>query len=385
MHNIQVRPMILTHINKTLPLLILTCNILVAQEKLFSAADTIKIKFENEYKEQVNRKLLTFAHSLGKNPELVLNMVATFYSQTCQAPENCTWLAYLQLPVLNLQKTLAYFNLSRKVNKHVYAPYVETIIEKLNTPIDSTLATPGEVQDMRTAQEENLATLADHPVLNEQASLLFAQEWPYYSVRFDLEAHKSILEKLKESFETHKQQLALMEQNDINLETFNIRLEQKINALNHAIQIITYKEAIKTIIKNPLAFIMHHIKNNCLLEELEKYKVAFPLTYINDFFKSHNPDSNSLLHEICTNLELSDQQKIKAIRLFEENGIHINEHNKDGKTPLDLLKKDTDHKIRQILIDLGGQHSLPKVISLKKSYDTPPASPQPKQVTFESK
>lgn len=376
--------MILSHTNKILSLLILTCNI-VAQEKLSSAADTLKIKFENKYKEYANQKLLAFAHSIRKSPELFLDSVTTFYSQTCQAPENRTWLAYLQSPVLNLQKTLAYFNVSREVNKRVYTPYIETIIEKLNTPIDSTLATPDEVQNMRTAQEENLATLANHPVLNKQASLLFAQEWPFYSVRFDLEAHKSKLEKLKESFEIHKQQLSLAEQNDINLEKFSIRLEQKINALNRAIQIITYRETIKTIIKNPLTFIIHHIKNNCLLEELEKYKVAFPLTYINDSFKSQNPDGNSLLHEICINSELSDQQKESAIRFLEENGIHINEHNKEGKTPLDLLKKETDTKVKQILIDLGGQNSLPKVTSLKKSYDTPPASPQPKQVTFEIK
>lgn len=354
------------------------CAALAQENAIVQTPDALARKFEAEFKKTTNEKFLAFAGSVGKNPEIFLSTVSIFYSQTCQSLENRTWYAYLRHPYLNFQKSIAYLSLSRSVNQQVYTPHVKTVIERMSRPIDLSLATSTEHQDMRDAQIDCLATLTDHPALAQKAAALFAQQWAFNSVLMDLTSQQENLKALKEAFEHDKQkQLALSEQNDNEVVKLKKRIKQNIYSLTRAIDAIAYRQEINEINQDPLAFILQRIRNKCLKDALKKCEHAFSTEEINKLFKAKNDRGNGLIHELCISSELSDDQKEYGIRILEEQyGININEYNTEGKTALDLIDLDPkNNATKQVLRVLGGEKSLPKVASLKKSFDTPPSSP----------
>lgn len=355
---------------------------LYCQEKTTSTTPPVALaqKFEAEYEKNVNAKALTFANSLGKNPLYFLDVVSSFYTQTCHSPQNRTLYAYAKSPILNFRKCLAYFNLSRSVNARVFSPYVEEIIAKMSTTLDPSQFGTQTLQD---AHMEHLATLADHPILNQRAERLFKQEWEFESVQMDLESEETKLTSLQSKFDAEKEKLLLVEQTDGALVKINASLKKSINSLNRASQIISKRDALKKIIGNPYEFIFKCITNNCLEQELKKVKNVFSIDNLNEFYKSQHAQGNGLLHEICLDKQLSLAQKQSTIQFLENHGIHLNEHNAQRMTALDLVKNiPALSPLYQLLIDMGGQHSLPAVITLKKSFDTPPPSPD---VVFEVK
>ncbi|GMU19079.1 MAG: hypothetical protein AMXMBFR12_02710 [Candidatus Babeliales bacterium] len=365
--------MMLTSTHKIFFLLIFTQGILTSQEKLFNQADALLIKYKNKYEELVkHNKLLAFAQSVGKNPAIFLSSITPFYKKR-------SWWTSISSPFYSLKKLALYCSTARSINKAVYLPEAFSILTDANEP-----KTPWLTQEGHDQCVEKLETLAYSPELKKQATQKFNEEWPFLSVRLDLTSLQLELADLYNEFSIEKNKLCISEQTDNRFETFKAKCDKHIDLLRRAIYAISCKKDIAALNENAFAALFQLIKRNGTLEE-ESYMIAFPLEQVNVLYKTQNPDSNGLLHEICINSELSDQQKESTIRFLEEKGIHVNDHNKDGKTPLDLLKQDPENKIRQVLIDLGGQNSLPKVNSLRKSYDTPPASPQPKQVTFESK
>lgn len=351
------------------------CSI-YTQEKP-SCPNALIIKYKAEFNKKANQKLFALADTMKANPNYFLDNVFDFYTQMYQLPQNHTIFAYAQSPVLNFKKCCAYLRLAHKINEQIFYPHVNAIIEKMSTPLD-----PSHSQEFRDSQLEHLATLADDPFLNEQASDLFIKEWPFESIRIELEMHKSNLEALKVKFENEKQKLSLSEQNDISLERFTLKLTNNINVLNRTAQIIEHRKFLKKICTNPFAFITQCIQEDYLEETLERYTLLFPVKDQNELCKSLHPQGHGLLHEICLSTKLSTEQKITAIQILEKHDdIHINEHTVQGKTPLDVLSFTQENEaVRHILVSLGAQHALPKVISLKKSYDTPPSTPD---ITFD--
>ena len=368
-------------------ILFLICFIYIAtysQEKAnLSAPETLALNFDSKLKKISNKKLLDFAHSVKENPGDVLSIVSDFYTQICQSPENRTVYAYAKSPLLNAKKCWAYVGLSRKVNGKIYLPHVYAALEKMHKPIDP----EHNPVEMKEIHEEYLATLTDHPLLAQKAATLFEKEWACASVQLDLAAHQLEVAQLHDKFNEQKKKLFLSEQNDITLARFEVNLDKKFLLLRQAIYAILYQEKMSTLNKNVIAIIVQHIKTNSL-EDLQTCLIGFPLPSMNALCKIQNKEGNGLLHHICLSSELSDQQKYMAINflteisnLYEGQELHINEHNNEGKTPLDLVD-DTNTMLKKYLYCCGAEHALPKVTSLKKSYDTPPSTPN---VAFEVK
>lgn len=363
---------------KNIPFLI--CFIYIAtysQEKAaLPAPAALALNFHFKLKKISNKQLLDFAYSVKENPGNILNTVSDFYTQVCQSPKNRTVYAYAKSPLLNARKCWAYIGLSRKVNEKIYLPHVHAVLEKMSQPIDP----EHNPAQMKEIHEEYLATLTDHPVLTQKAAALFAKEWACVSVRLDLVAHHLELAQLHREFTEQKQRLYLSEQNDSALARLELDLDRKFSLLRQAMYAIDYQKKISALHKNVFAVIAQHIKTNSL-EDLQNCLIGFPLPSMNTLCKTQNKAGNGLLHHICLSSELSDQQKQIAVTFLseigdqsEDQGLYINEHNKEGKTPLDLV--DNAHTLlKECLLRLGGQHSLPKVSTLRKSFDTPPSSP----------
>lgn len=341
------------------------CTLIAQEKQTLTAPDALAKKFEAKFQETTKVKLLTFAQSVGKNPEIFLDNVPTFYSNTCQAAENRTCGAYMSSSLLNLKKSLAYICLSRSVNLQVYSCYVEEVLGRMNRPIDSTLETSSETKQMHDIQLQCLATITDHPALKQKAARLFAQEWALKSVQMDFTALAESFRGLESAFKNERQKLSLSEQNDNSLDTFNTKLTKTINTLNRAAEIITHKKTVKQIIKNPFGYIFDCIKDNSLEKELEEMQKLLLIDTINELCKAQNL-GNGLLHLICSSVELTSEQKQQAISILKKkHEMLINESNDFGKTPLDV---NVTPSIKDFLIGLGAKNAL-------LHYDTPPASP----------
>ncbi len=205
----------------------------------------------------------------------------------------------------------------------------------------------------------------------------------------DLAARAKQLTLLKESFESEKGKLSLAEQNDTKLAKLSEKFQQSINLVNRAAALINTRALIKKLNNDTHSYVVKHIYKHDLEKKLNKYKDLVSVEHINSLFKSQNDQGNGLLHVICQDNHLSDAQKEYAVTVLEDSGLHINEHNNNGETPLDLIET-TQSRITQLLRRLGAEHSLVKIDSLKKSYNTPPCSPgtesekkSKKMVTFE--
>lgn len=368
-----------------------TQNVITGQEKkaVMPAPTLLAQKFEAHQNQMGNDRLLFLAQMLNKDPFFFLPSVERFYEQSCQAKENRSLIAFLRTPCLNVQKIVAYMRLARTVNQQVYQPHINAVLEQMSSHIEPLAAQQDGIDKMRDAQAEYLANLADHPLLAKQAHELFASEWAYTSVGMDLAAHAKQLHLLKESFESEKQKLSLAEQNDTKLAKLSEKFQQSIKLLNRAAALINARALIKKLNNDTRSYVVKHIYKHDLEKKLNKYKDLVSVEHINSLFKSQNDQGNGLLHVICQDNHLSDAQKEYAVTVLEDSGLHINEHNNNGETPLDLIET-TQSRITQLLRSLGAEHSLVKIDSLKKSYDTPPCSPgtesekkSKKMVTFE--
>lgn len=357
-------------------IVLLTAIQLAAQEKkcLHGAPSRLTKSYETKLKQTVKSHLLSFAQSPTQNPELFLDTVVPFYLQTCQSQEHRTLMAYARMFCLNRQKVFAYLQLMRAVNQRVYQPHIDTVIARMSKSLDPQHMEPEESKKMQDVQMEYLAHPADHPALEKEAQEIFKQEWAHTSVSMDLEAHAQQLQDIKNLLESDKAKLSLSEQNDCSLENLGKKIERYINTLTRAAHLINGRNQIKELITDMPAFILNHITNQDLKEKINEYKEFMPVERMNEIFKSHHPEGYGLLHFICQKEDLSHAQKEYAIRILEEEGLHINDHNFRNKTPLDLVAADNTD-LAQLLIELGGQHSLKKITSLKKSYDSPPSSP----------
>lgn len=339
-----------------------------------SPSDLLK-QYEEIYQKRSNANLLSFSLLAKENPVFFLETIPSFYAHQAQ---NQSWNAYIQSPLLKIKKALAYAQLSRTINQQVYGQYANEIMYKMNQPIPEFISATDGVE-IHEWYEQKLATLTDDPQLAQQASTQFSREWPFHVLPIDLESYKNKLAELHQDFENQKQQLTLAEQHDGGLEKFKFKLESEHYALDRAIRAIVHRDTITHIQRNPLAFIIEHIKLRNLAQELKTCTKVFPLKMINTLLKGQHKNGNGLLHEVCINSELTSDQKIYAVYILENHvndhdGININEHNNTGKTPLDLIERTKENEpIRNALISLGAQHSLPKVTQIKKSnsYSTP--------------
>lgn len=365
-----------------LQLILIVCfthNIMVALEKRrpLSAPTLLLKKFETKENQMATDRLLCLAQTLTKNPFFYLPSVETFYEQSCQTKENRSLIGFMRTPCLNLQKIFAYMSVARTVNQQVYQPHVHAVLEQMSRQIEPQVG--NQDNKLHDVQMEYLLNLTDHPVLKKKAQELFASEWAYTSVSIDLAAHVKQLILLKESFESEKQKLSLAEQNDNSLAKLSKKFEQNITLMMRANSLISARKHIKKLNNNTRSYLVKHIHKHDLEKKLNKYKDVVSVEQINTLLKSQNDQGNGLIHVICQDEHLSHEQIEYAIAVLEDYGLHINEHNNNGKTPLDLVG-DSQSPIAQVLRRLGAEHSLAKVNSLKKSYDTPPSSPDEKSV-----
>lgn len=340
---------------------LLYCALNAQEKKIVTAPDALVHKFEAQLNQAVNKKMLAFAQSAGTNPECYLSSVSAFYTQTCQSPENRTWKAYLHSPALNLQKSIAYLQLSRTINQQIYGPHVASFLEKITAP-EREISCPNK-QEM---YEIHVATFADDPVLKRKAAATFANQWAYKSVQMDLEAYVGGLKSLKDAFEKEKEKkLTLSEQTDSSLDAFSTQLNNNINSLRRAAELISHRALVQKIIANPFAVILGYIRKNNLEEKLKTLQSFFPFDDMNGLCKAQN-NGNGLLHLICNAKELAPETKNDAISILKNQyDALINETNAAGHTLLDLTEEPA---VKNHLIALGARKTLPR-------YDTPPASP----------
>ena len=331
-----------------------------------------------QYENLINNQFLQFAQSAGANPFSFLENVPDFYSAHCQAPENSTLRAYLQSPILNIKKSLRYLQVLRSINKRVYIPHAQKIVKKMNQPIDPDFVSADDAAIMHDYYSQKLEILYDDPQLAKQVSCSILQEWPFYSIHFDLQAYRSNLVSLRDQLERDIQSLPLVEQLDSKIQEVKEQIDSTLFSFTLAANIINHRERVKEIEKNPLETIKSSIKSDSLKNDLESLKDIFPIPALSFCIKSKT--GLPLIHSVCLAEDLSLLQKQKTVSiLLKREEISINEHDQQHKTVLDHIS--SSDELYQLLVAHKAIHShslkqKPVKSVLVTSYDTPPSSPE---------
>ena len=122
------------------------------------------------------------------------------------------------------------------------------------------------------------------------------------------------------------------------------------------------------------------INSNSLAQEVASWRKAFNMSAFNKCVKAQT--GQPLIHSICLITAFTLDQKKEALELLLPDQ-NINESDRDSKTVLDHIPTDDDLYI--FLRSKNALHSIAaasvKKSILKKSYDSPPASPGQNELT----